>query len=90
MQGQKSSYLDLAFNQDRQSYFTSPQYPRHMYISSVPIENERELADYLNQLWREDPKLLDLIPDLVQLAFVLKEQYREQTAELSPFIYAMF
>jgi hypothetical protein len=44
-----------------------------MYISSLPIENERELADYLNQLWREDPKFPDLIPDLVPLAFILKE-----------------
>jgi len=90
IRGQTSCYLDLGFNQERQSYFTSPRYPQHMYLSSLPIENERELTDFLNELWREDPKLLDLIPDLVQLAFNLKEQYREQTAELSPFIYAMF
>ena len=90
IKGQTSCYLDLGFNQDKQSYFTSPQYPQHMYLSSLPIENETELAGYLNELWREDPNLLDLIPDLIRLAFILKEQYREQTAELSPFVYAMF
>ena len=90
MKGQTSCYLDLGFKQDKQSYFTSPLYPQHMNISSLPIESERQLADYLNELWREDPKLLDLIPDLIRLAFILKEQYREQTGELSPFVYAMF
>ena len=83
-------HLDLKFDKDKDSYFTAPKHPQHLYLNSISFENEKQLADYLNEFWKQQPALLDLIPDLVTLAFILKEKYKEQSGELSPFVYAMF
>jgi len=83
-------YLDFEFDKAKDSYFTIPAHPQYLYLNNICIENERELEDYLNEFWKDQPALLDLIPDLTRLVFILKEEHKEQSAELSPFVYAMF
>ena len=83
-------YLDLAFDQDKESYFTIPANPKYLYLDNIPFESPKELEKYLNNFWKNQPGLLKLIPDLIQLAFNLKAEQKEQSAELSPFVYTMF
>ena len=85
-----SCYLDLEFDKAKDSYFTTPVYQQYLYLNNICFESEGELADYLNEFWKDQPALLKLIPDLTRLAFILKEEHKEQSAELSPFVYAMF
>jgi hypothetical protein len=84
------SYLDLEFDKAKDSYFTSPVYPQYLYLNNISFESEQKLRDYLNELWKDQPALLNLIPDLLSLAIILKEEHKEHAAELSPFVYAMF
>ncbi|HMG68665.1 MAG TPA: hypothetical protein VK588_13295 [Chitinophagaceae bacterium] len=84
------SCLDLKFDKNTDSYFTKPINPQYLYLNTISLENEEKLKDYLNEFWKDQPSLMNLIPDLVKLAFILKEDCKEQSAELSPFIYAMF
>ena len=84
------SYLDLEFDKAKDSYFTAPVYPQYLYLNSISFENEQSLPDYLNELWKEQPELLNLIPEITNLAILLKEEQKEHVAELSPFVYAMF
>ena len=83
-------YLDLEFDEANDSYFTTPVYPQYLYLNNISFESERELEDYLNEFWKDQPALLNLIPDLTSLVFILKAEHKEQSAELSPFVYAMF
>jgi len=83
-------YLDLEFDKAKDSYFTSPVYPQYLYLNNIPFESEQKLRDYLNELWKDQPALLNLIPDLTSLAIILKDEHKEHVAELSPFVYAMF
>ena len=83
-------YLDLEFGKAKDSYFTTPVYPQYLYLNNISFESERKLEDYLNEFWKDQSSLLNLIPDLTSLAFILKEEHKEQSAELAPFVYAMF
>ena len=83
-------YLDLEFDKAKDSYFTLPVYPQYLYLNNISFESEQKLQDYLNELWKDQPALLNLIPDLLSLAIILKEEHKEHAAELSPFVYAMF
>jgi hypothetical protein len=83
-------YLDLEFDKAADSYFSAPQHPDYLYLNNIALENKKSLEDYLGEFWKDEPALLKLIPDLVSLAFILKDGHKEQSAELSPFVYAMF
>jgi hypothetical protein len=83
-------YLDLEIDKGRESYFSAPVHPEYLYLGNISFESEAKLEETLNQFWKDSPELLPLIPDLVRLAFKLKEENKEQSAELSPFVYAMF
>lgn len=83
-------YLDLEFDKAKDSYFTSPVYSQYLYLTNISFESEKKLEDYLNEFWKDQPALLSLIPDLTRLVFMLKDEHKEQSAELSPFVYAMF
>jgi|ERR1035437_126524 hypothetical protein len=83
-------YLNDKFNTDEDSYFSKPIHPECQYLSTIPLQNEVELNSYLETFWNDEPALLNLIPDLVKLAFTLKEENKEQAAELSPFLYVMY
>ena|SRR5688572_4099893 len=84
------SYLDLEFDKAKASYFTRPVHPEYLYLNNISFESDQELLGYLNELWKDQPALLNLIPDLTGLAIILKEEHKEHVAELSPFVYAMF
>ena len=55
------------------------------YIFTV----EDDLAGQLHEMWRDHPELLALGSDLAALARTLGER-REESADVSSFIYAMF
>src|SRR5262245_17202859 len=80
-------YLELEIDKERESYFSAPVHPEYLYLDNISFESEAKLEETLNQYWKDSPELLPLIPDLVRLAFKLKEENKEQSAELSPFIY---
>lgn len=82
--------LDLGLQPSADSYFTEPQHAGQPYLTNIPFDNAGTLQNYLEDFWKDEPQLLELVPDLVKLAFALKEENREQSAELSPFVYAMF
>jgi hypothetical protein len=82
--------LDKKFNINVDSYFSSPRHPECQYLSTIPLEDEAELKSYLQTFWKDEPALLNLIPDLVKLAFTLKLENKEQVSELSPLIYVMY
>lgn len=82
--------LDLRFGSPADSYFTEPLHAGQLYLTNIPFDNAGALQIYLEDFWKDEPRLLQLVPDLVKLAFALKEENREQSAELSPFVYAMF
>jgi len=83
-------YLDLEFDKAKDSYFTVPVYPQYLSLNNMSFESEQKLRDYLTDLWKDQPEFLILIPDLTRLAIILKEGHKEDVAELSPFVYAMF
>lgn len=82
--------LDRACTSAAPSYFGELKHADKLYLNTVPIGNETELEAYLRDFWKAEPSLLELVPEFAQLAFRLKEENREQSAELSPFVYAMF
>lgn len=84
------NYLVDGFRTNEDSYFAAPQHAQYHYLSTIPTDNEDELVAYLQNFWKGNPELQNLAPELVELAFSLKEEAREQTAELSPFLYVMF
>lgn len=86
----KTRYLDLEIDKAKESYFVTPQHSEYLYLNNIPFETERELEVYLSQFWKDQPELLELVPDLIKLALILKESQKEQSAELSPYVYAMF
>ena len=83
-------YLSDAFRSNEASYFSAPQHAQYHYLSTIPTDNEEALVAYLQAFWKGSPELQSLAPELVELAFAIKEENREQTAELSPFLYVMF
>lgn len=83
-------YLDDKFNTADNSYFSKPLHPEYLYLNTIPLQNKVGLSSYLKSFWKDEPALLNFIPDLVKLAFILKEENKEQSAELSPFLYVMF
>lgn len=83
-------YLNDDYRTDADSYFTQPQHAQYHYLNTIASEDEASLTAYLQDFWKNDPALQPMIPDLVKLALALKEENREQTAELSPFLYVMF
>lgn len=82
--------LNTAFRTSAQSYFVSPQRPDCLYLNTIPTDNETELENYLKEFWKATPELHGIIPELVRMAFQLREDSSEQTTDLSPFVYAMF
>ena len=84
------SYLNTEFRTGADSYFSAPKHPQFQYLSTISADNEVELTQYLQDFWKGQPELVNLVPELVSLALALKEENREQTAELSPFLYVMF
>jgi hypothetical protein len=83
-------YLDKRFNTNVDSYFSIPNHPEYQYISIIPFDDDLKLASYLQNFWKDEPALLNLISDLVQLAFALKKESKEEVTELSPLLYVMF
>jgi hypothetical protein len=63
-------------------YVTRPQGEKYVVDLTVPLE------ETLQGQWKEFPELADLVGDLLQLARELRQ--KEETGEVSPFIYAMF
>ena len=83
-------YLDMGFHQSQDSYFSEPVHPEFLFLNNITFESPAKLTEYLTEFWKGEPQLQKLVPDLVKLAFELKEEEKEQSAELSPFVYAMF
>ena len=83
-------FLEIGSDASKETYFTPPKHPDYLYLTKIPLEDKSALEAYLNEFWKDDKDLLKLIPDLVTLAFKLKNENKEQTAELSPFVYTMF
>ena len=71
------------------SYFEAPKRPDYIYLNQISFD-KAGLEQHLADLWRDEPELLKAIPDLVKLAFTLKEENIQQSEELAPFLYAMF
>ena len=88
--GNARQFLDMSFRQSRGSYFCEPQHPDLLFLNNIPFESPAKLSEYLIEFWKNEPQLQKMVPDLVKLAFELKEEEKEQSAELSPFVYAMF
>jgi hypothetical protein len=86
----KITYLHKEFRTDEASYFSEPLHPEFLYLKNISLEDEAECRASLENCWENEPELLKLVPDLVKLAFKLKEENMEQTSELSPFVYTMF
>jgi hypothetical protein len=81
--------LDIAPDKNKDTYFSSPLHPEYLYPNNISFQKEN-LEQHLASLWRDQPDLLKTIPDLLNLAFELKEEHQEQSADLSPFVYVMF
>jgi hypothetical protein len=63
-------------------YDTRPSGEAYVLDLGVPM------ADVLRRLWNDDPELADLADELSHLARDLRQ--KEESGEISPFIYAMF
>lgn len=83
-------YLDASVDKSCSSYFLEPTHPAYLFLNTIPFDSPEKLERYLGEFWKDEPGIQKLVPDLVRLAFELKEEHKEQSAELSPFIYAMF
>lgn len=86
----ENDYLNIKTDASKESYFSDPLHPDYLYLTNISLNNEDEVIAYLNEFWKNEPELLGMIPDLAKLIFTLKEESKEQSAELSPFVYAMF
>ncbi len=83
-------FLDQDFGDIKESYFSLPAHPLYLYLSNISLENKDELEAYLKDFSKNDPEFLSMVPDLITLAFTLKEENKEQSADISPFVYTMF
>jgi hypothetical protein len=63
-------------------YVTRPSSEEYVFDLGVP------LADVLRRQWKDYPELANLSDDLARLARDLRQ--KEESGEVSPFIYAMF
>jgi hypothetical protein len=77
-------FFALAPDRMRTSYWQA----RHKGESYV-FEISDDLASELHQMWREYPELRAVADDLARMTELLAER-REESAEVSSFIYAMF
>lgn len=84
-----NGFMDISIDNDRESYFTEPLRPEYLYLNSISFDTEG-LRRQLNEMWKDDEALKKMIPDLIKLAFKMKENNIQQTEELSPFMYVMF
>ena len=82
--------LEMDLKKDAKSYFTAPLHADYLYPNNLSLSTKENLEKHLSELWENEPEMQKIIPDLAELAFQLKEEQQEQTAELSPFVYAMF
>ncbi len=87
---QKVRLLETQLDPAAESYFGPLKHPAYQNLSNIAFHSPEELEADLRNLWKDEPSLLSMVPDLVVLAFKLKEENKEQTAELSPFVYTMF
>ena len=90
MKTQEVSFLENHLDTAAESYFGPLKHPAYQNLSNIAFPTAQDLEEDLRTLWKGEPSLLAMVPDLVILAFKLKEQNKEQTAELSPFVYTMF
>lgn len=84
------TFFEQGFDKSKDSYYALPMHPSYLYLSNISLENKEELESYLKEFWKNNPELLSMISDLTKLAFKLKEENQEQSADLSPFMYAMY
>ncbi|MEJ7913213.1 MAG: hypothetical protein WKF70_08670 [Chitinophagaceae bacterium] len=87
---QEEVFLETSLDKSAESYFAPLKHPAYQHLSNIAFTSPEKLEEYLKLFWKDQPSLLAMVPDLVVLAFRLKEQNKEQTAELSPFVYTMF
>lgn len=90
VQNNELAYFNVDFDSKKESYFASPAHSEYLNFTNIPLDNKEGLERYLNEFWKNTPELLRMIPDLTNVAFELKQVNREQSTELSPFIYTMF
>jgi hypothetical protein len=77
-------FFVLAPDRTQRSYW-QPRQHGEGYIFQIGAD----LAGEMHAMWREHPDLEALASDLAEMVVGLAER-REQSADVSPFIYAMF
>ena len=82
--------LDLAFNNEVDSYFETPRNQEQLHFQLMSLSDSKELEECLSMLWSRDPILRSMITALSPLAEEFRKQGEEQSGELDSFIYVMY
>jgi hypothetical protein len=82
--------LGINIDRSRQTYFEDPQHPDYVGFQLMDIDHAKDLGDRLRDIWKNEPILLEMIPDLEVVAEAMRKEEKDQAAELDSFIYVMY
>lgn len=86
----KNDPLKLNIDYSCSTYYESPRHLPQLNFQLMDLEDARELSKYLTELWEGEVELLQMIPEIIVIAFALKEEDRDSSSDLDSFIYAMY
>lgn len=72
------------------TYYESPRHLSQLSYELMDLDNEKDFTEHMTKIWKDSPSLLLMIPEMVKAALALKEQEKDQSADLDSFIYVMY
>ncbi|MDX2045303.1 MAG: hypothetical protein SFU87_00865 [Chitinophagaceae bacterium] len=74
------------------SYYEMPQHPDFAHYSFIDTGSQESFKAFLEKFWNGlgSPEFAAMAEPLSNLAFKLKDEQKEQSTELSPFVYVMY
>lgn len=82
--------LGITIDKNAESYFECPNYPDQLHFQIMALADRNELELELVKLWKQDPVLVSMVPELAKLADELRKENKQQSADLDSFIYVMY
>ena len=82
--------LRTGISPEAETYYETPRHPQQLSHQWMDLDSVDDLGKGLAELWKDEPGLLALVPEMARIAGALKETSSEQSAELDSFIYVMY
>jgi len=82
--------LHIHADKNLTTYYERPRHLPQLSYELMDLDNEKELTENMTKLWKDNPNLLLMIPEMVKVAMALKGQEKDQSADLDSFIYVMY